>query len=295
MKKIYWLIVVVALILLLLGTFFDIQIAQALFTPTSAFAQFFAAAAMVPIWFLVPIATGLMLGFLITQFQSLHLMWRVICLGLLLFGVYMSCERMYEMVGSRHLNGLPYNTLLWMTILLFMGATAIGATASKKYPQAVFLAAFVGLTAVAGSRFVLDHSKSLWGRQRFQTMDDPLTQFTAWYQPQFPSLQRQQLMGDSIKSFPSGHSMGSISLLYLSLFPALFACTRKHLSTWVNAVSIFALVFWGFTMVARMLLGEHFLSDVSMSGIIFLLFFMCFTAVGTRWHPTLKEEANHVE
>lgn len=288
MKKVYWIIIGVAALLLVAGTLWDVEIAEFLYTPGSAFGQFFAVAAMVPIWFLVPMATGLMFGFLIARYCDLSWPWRVICLLLLVFGIWATLERMYEMVGSRHLHGLPYGVLLWMVILFFMGTAALGAHAAKRYPQAVFLAAFVGIAAVAGSRFVLDNSKSLWGRQRFWTMDNPAIQFTPWYLPQFPSAERMVEMGDSIKSFPSGHSMGSISVLWLSMFPPFIPFCRKNLTKWVNGIALFALCFWGCTILSRMILGEHFLSDVAMSGIIFLLFFMAFTAVSDRVHPRLQ-------
>lgn len=291
MKKVYWLIIGFALVLVVLGTFFDVQINQFLYTPGSVFGQVFAVAAMVPIWFLVPIATGLMFGFLITQFASLGRLWRLVCLGLQAFGIYATIERMIEMVGSRHLHGMPYGVLLWLVILAFMGATVLGVFAARRYPREVFLAAFVGLTAIAGSRLVLDNCKNLWGRQRFWTMDDPATQFTPWYLPQFPSAERRAEMGDLIKSFPSGHSMGSISVLWLSMFPPFIPYCRKHQSRWVNGISIFALCFWGCTILCRMILGEHFLSDVAISGIIFLLFFIVFTAIGDRFLPILAKRA----
>lgn len=290
MKKIYWVIFGIGLVLLALGTFWDLPIEEALFLPGNPVAQLFAVGAMVPIWVLVPTGAGLMFGFLLTQFPSLSRLWRVLCLGLLLFGVYGTCARMYEMVGSRHLHGLPYGVLLWMTILLFMGATALGAYASRAYPQQVFLAAFVGIAAVAGSRFLLDHGKDLWGRQRFWTMDAPEVQFTPWYRPQFPSGEIRAAMGDSIKSFPSGHSMGSISVLWLSLFPAFLCGSPKTAARWSFGLSLFALCFWCGTMLSRVILGEHFLSDVAISGILFLLLFVLFTKIGERYAPSLSSQ-----
>ncbi len=293
MKKIYWIVIGVAGALLLLGTFFDIQISQALYTPGNVFGEFFAVAAMVPIWFLVPIATGLMFGFLITNFKGLNLLWRMICLGLLVFGIYISVNRMKEMVGSRHLHGMPYDLLLWLVIGFFMLATVTGTYASRRYPQEVFMAAFIGIAAVAGSRFVLDNVKSLWGRQRFWTMDDPSVQFTPWYAPQFPNKERMAEMGDYIKSFPSGHSMGAISTLWLSLLPPFIGRCRKSLSRWVNGISIFALCFWGCTILSRVMLGEHFLSDVAASGVVFLLFFTFFTFLAGKYHPKFKDEKRY--
>lgn len=191
-------------------------------------------------------------------------------------------------MGSRYLHGLPYGVLVWMVVLCFMGATTLGVYASRRYPREGFAAAFVGIAAIAGSRLVLDSCKSLWGRQRFWTMDNPAVQFTPWYLPQFPSVERMAEMGDYIKSFPSGHSMGSISVLWLSMFPPFLTFCRKNLAQWVNGAAVFALCFWGCTIVSRMILGEHFLSDVAISGIIFLLFFMVFAAISDKYHPQFE-------
>lgn len=279
MKKVYWIVLGVILILLIIGTFVDLSIAEAVYNRDSAFGEFFAVVAMIPIWTLIPMSAGLMFGALIIQFGNLGVIWRVVYTCMLVFGIYATYERTSGFYGSRHLHGLPFTTLVYIVIAAFLLAAALGAYASHKNPEAVLRAAFVGIIAVAGGRMLLDVFKDMWGRQRFWTMEDTAAQFTAWYQPQFPIAERMAEMGDKIKSFPSGHSFGGISVLWLSMFPAFLDSCKKNRKAWSNGAAIFALCFWVLVMVSRLVLGEHFLSDVSMSAIIFLVAFMASNAV----------------
>ena len=269
----------VVLLLLLAGTFADLPIDEALYNRDSAFGHFFAVAAMIPIWTLIPMSAGLMFGALLTQFGGMGKAWRVICIALLLFGIYTTYKLTAGFYGSRHLHGLSFQALIAIVIAAFLSSTALGAHASHKYPREVLMAAVVGIVAVAGGRMLLDVFKDMWGRQRFWTMNDPATQFTAWYRPQFPSAERMAEMGDKIKSFPSGHSCGAISVLWLSMFPAFLDPCQKNHRTWGTGIAVFALCFWTLVMVSRLVLGEHFLSDVSMSAIIFLIGFIVMDAM----------------
>lgn len=292
MKKVYWIVLGVVVFLLLIGTFADLPVDVALYDRGSAFGEFFAVAAMIPIWTLIPMSAGLMFGALLTQFGSMGKVWRVACIALLVFGIYATYERTSGFYGSRHLHGLPFPALVYIVIAAFLLAAALGAYASRQYPEAVLKAALVGIVAVAGGRMLLDVFKDMWGRQRFWTMDDPAAQFTAWYRPQFPGAERMAEMGDKIKSFPSGHSFGGISVLWLSMFPAFLGFCQKNRKAWSTGVAVFALCFWALVMVSRLVLGEHFLSDVSMSAIIFLAAFMISEAVaGKLTESIIKEEA----
>ncbi len=294
MKKVYLIVLSVVLLLLSVSTFVDLSVAQALYNRDSSFGKFFAAAAMVPIWTLIPMSTGLMFGALITRFGSMGKAWRVLCVALLIFGIYATYERTSGFYGSRHLHGLPFSTLVHIVIAAFLSSTALGAHASHKYPREVLMAALVGIVAVSGGRLLLDVFKDMWGRQRFWTMNDATAQFTAWYQPQLPNAERMAEMGDKIKSFPSGHSFGSISVLWLSMFPAFLEPCRKNHRAWGTGIAVFALFFWALVMASRLILGEHFLSDVSMSAIIFLVGFIVMDAVAEKIHrepPDFRESS----
>lgn len=287
MKKIYWVTLGASTLALLIGTFADLSVAEALFNRDSLFGKFFALVAMIPIWTLVPMSAGLMFGALLTQFANLSKLWRGICTGLLVFGIYAAYERTAGFYGSRHLHGLPFEALVYIVIATFLLSAALGAFAARRKPQAVFAAAIVGIVAVGGGRLFLDCLKDTWGRQRFWTMDDVSAQFTAWYQPQFPDAGRIAKMGDKIKSFPSGHSFGGMSMLWLSMFPAFFDLSPVKEKKCTDAIVVFVLCFWVLVMTSRLVLGEHFLSDVSMSAIIFIVAFMASNIVVDRFHPTL--------
>ena len=288
MKKVYWIVLGVVTAFLMIGTFADLRIAETVFNPGSQFGQFFSAAAMVPVWALVPIAAGLMFGYLITCFDRLSRLWRVIGLSLLAFGIYISVGMTAVMYGSRHLYGLPFNALVYIVIALFLLTASLGAYASREYPEAVFSAAVVGIVAVSGGRLLLEILKNTWGRQRFWTMDNPAAQFTAWYLPQFPDAARIAEMGDYIKSFPSGHSLAAINVLWLSMFPSFLGFCRKNEKAWTNCFAVFALCFWLPVMASRMILGEHFLSDVSLSAIAFIIVFFLINEFVGKFSPKIN-------
>lgn len=62
-------------------------------------------------------------------------------------------------------------------------------------------------------------------------------QFTLWYLPQFPSPVRIAEMGEKIKFFPSGHSFGSMSVLWPSMFPAFFNLSPIGEKHWASTSS----------------------------------------------------------
>lgn len=282
MKKLYWIILGMVAVLLIIGTFADINIAEFLYNPDSAFGHFFAVIGMIPMWFLVPIAAGMMFGALIIQFPNLSVTKRVIYIIIQIFGVFATYMRTAEFPGSRHLHGLPFEALVILVIVFFLLAAALGAYASKRFPDEVMTAAVIGIISVAGGRLLLDVFKSVWGRHRFRFMDDIANQFTPWFSPQFPDAERREFMGDMIKSFPSGHSYAGITMLWLSMFPPFLGFCQKHLKRFIIGTSVFAVCFWLCSMSSRLFLGEHFLSDVSVSALMFLLFFIISDIIVTK-------------
>lgn len=287
MKKVYGIVVSLVLLGVLGGTVADVAVSQALYSPGSPFGEFLAAVAMAPIFTLLPIATGLLFGALLAQFEKLKASGRILCSLAQVFGVFVTYVTIKGFQGSRHLHGLSFEGLVLLVIGCFLLSAALGAHASRSHPQEVLIVALIGVVAVCGSRFLLDALKNLWGRQRFWSIDDIATQFTPWYWPQFPTAERRALMGDAIKSFPSGHSLGTISVLWLSLFPSFVGFCQKNEKAWSAGIAIFAICFWSLTIVARMILGEHFLSDVCMRALVFMLLFTGMNLIAERFGERL--------
>ncbi|MDR1742086.1 MAG: phosphatase PAP2 family protein [Synergistaceae bacterium] len=250
-----------AAVLLAVGTFFDLPIDEALYDPQSAFGNFFAAAGMVPLWTLLPFATGFLWGTLYAQMSRLKWAWLAALVALALYGTYVLGWALKGFVGSRHLYGVPWPALVVLTLVLFAAAVPAGVYLSRRHPDEALVTAVAGVVAIAGGRYILDHIKVIWGRQRFFTMTDPAVQFTPWYQPA-----PVRAASDSFMSFPSGHSLGAWSTLWLAMFPPLLDAKRA----WTQAVAAAAAVFAAALMVSRMVLGMHFLSDVTVGAVIFV-------------------------
>lgn len=119
--------------------------------------------------------------------------------------------------------------------------------------------------------------KMIWGRRRFFTMDDPLTQFTPWIFPQGGGT------GNTYQSFPSGHTANGCALLLVLLFPRAIPALRR-----VRPLLVVLVTAWIPMMAfSRMLEGKHFASDVT-AGLLLAL--AVFLLVSSEWFRTRTEK-----
>ncbi|CAJ1225822.1 phosphatase PAP2 family protein [Lactiplantibacillus xiangfangensis] len=117
----------------------------------------------------------------------------------------------------------------------------------KKY---LIVAVFASLTLWFAGQ-VNGALKTFWGRFRPYELNHAQTNFTSWVHPNGPN---------GHMSFPSGHAMaGTVSILF-SWF-AVNPKTKKIL--WVSGV-VFAILM----AISRVVIGAHFLSDVTFSFLI---------------------------
>lgn len=160
-------------------------------------------------------------------------------------------------------------------LAVFSAAVILGfiAKPDRKALQQLTMQAIAMILVVFVSIVII---KNIWGRQRFFTMTDPMTQFTPWLIPQFRS-------GSMYASFPSGHTGNGSALLLLTLFPAAFPRLRK-----VQPV-LYVLAGAWVPMLAfsRVLEGAHFASDVTVG---FLMAYAMFCVVNTRWFVKSTEK-----
>ncbi|MBR5358984.1 MAG: phosphatase PAP2 family protein [Clostridiales bacterium] len=107
-------------------------------------------------------------------------------------------------------------------------------------------------------------------RPRFRLIQEHIegVDFHAWYDPiknKDELIETFGIYSDNFKSFPSGHTANAVaSIAILPGLAAVVPALRKRLTT------LFAIGFvFGFIVLAsRMVLGAHFLSDVSCGGFI---------------------------
>lgn len=124
--------------------------------------------------------------------------------------------------------------------------------------------------------------KSIWGRQRFWSMDPALyaEQFTPWLFPQGGG------SGDAFRSFPSGHTSNGCAILLITLFPCALPALRK-VRPWLI---VFVAIWIPLMAFSRMVEGMHFASDVTFG---FLIAYLVFTFVSSdtfkRWTAPLAK------
>ena len=162
----------------------------------------------------------------------------------------------------------------------FAAAAYVGfRAAAKKEPEAVYKIALIGAATIICAHAAVAVLKIIWGRQRFFTMDDPLTQFTAWFVPQ------GRASGDAYKSFPSGHSCAAALLICLSLFPTYLPGAARF----KKAVIVVLALYIPCVMVSRIVIGRHFISDVAVGAAIPIAIFFLFRFLAEKYFYLFKK------
>ncbi|MBD5424507.1 MAG: phosphatase PAP2 family protein [Allobaculum sp.] len=266
-----WLLVCLALGLLglILGTFIDLPLDQMLYHPDVFWAQFLAAAGPAPIFWCIGAAGFLIIDVLNGTSNSIP-GW-VLGFFLLLIGpVYMGDSFVDEMAMDWKMAwviGLLLSTLPALVYYFLMRHTS-----RKDKIQCIWILLIVCL----GSLVVVQVAKRLWVRPRYFVIAETGGEvpFVPWYsidrslKTQFAALYEQE--HDFFRSFPSGHSQSVTCLFLWALIPVY---TQKGNE---NIVMGLALVLSWFTMFSRLVVGAHFLSDISAGYLItFSLFAGC--------------------
>ena len=125
----------------------------------------------------------------------------------------------------------------------------------ERLVKPLVLIALIGICGYGVSSGVINLMKALWGRVRFRDLTDGYEAFTAWY----------TVNGNTgAHSFPSGHT-GSAGVSYFLMF--LPYASEK----WQKRAPLcFAAAFIYTTLVAvtRLIVGAHYLSDVTVGGTV---------------------------
>lgn len=156
--------------------------------------------------------------------------------------------------------------------------------------------AIITLAASALTNALVQGLKPIFSRLRYRAMsatyDSTFSGFLNWYQrnPNNTLTAAQQnagLSGDIFKSFPSGHTAGAASVLSLLSLPYLFKQNK------VTKILLYVLcpLYVVVVAFARIVMGAHFLSDVTMA---MLLGYVCFlivlvTTLHVKYKYTLKQ------
>ena len=281
----------VLVVMLAVGTFMDYQIAQAIYTPDNPLVIFLSTLGLLPMFY--PVC--FLLGVLVQRSAAsrkplvLRIVGAAVCVLLAaLFGALITRSVLSIRDGFGGLVGAELSAEVRMGIGVVVGVVlcALGFGAGKKNDAKDLARRVLVATAVlVVSYLAVEVVKNFMARPRPRVVlagYDGIT-FSPWYQK--PSgaeglMAAFNLERDAFKSFPSGHSVQAAALLAafygLSLvYPGL----RQKLGIALVAEIIFALV----VMSCRMILGAHFLSDVSTGALVSVIaFFILMVLEGRR-------------
>lgn len=244
--------------LLLIGSFFDYAISQSLYNPNNAFGIFFAAYGEAPSY-LAWAASGTLL--LRTSGPRTGLSTALQVAGGLLILVS-AAEAVY--LPTRYLTEVSPIVIALVGVALIALVSTLTWQASREADIAVvrklalvlFLVVFLELV-------VVNLIKIVWERPRMRLMEEyPAIDFSPWWSIGSTHKETLVLSGvssDEFKSFPSSHTANAATAMLFTAFATLKDSLRRHatLILWVGAA-------WGgIVALSRIIMGAHFLSDVT--------------------------------
>ena len=281
---------VVLVVLLAVGTFADYQIAQAVYTPGNPLVIFVSTLGLFPMVYPVCFFLGVLAQRCLASRKPpvLRIVGVVLCVVLAaLFGALITRSVLSVRDGFGGIAGGELSALARMGIGAVIGIAlcALGFYAAKgndaeDLARRMLMVVVVLVVSFAAVEIV----KNAMARPRPRVVLAGYEgiEFSPWYLAFSGAKELMAALGlenDAFRSFPSGHSLQAASLLAvfygLSLvYPGL----RQKLGIVLAVEIVFALV----VMSCRMVLGAHFLSDVSMGALVSVVAFLILMALQGR-------------
>lgn len=241
---------VAALAALLAALFCDLELDKLLNNPEDIFSIWFQNTGEIPSRLICPIAgTVLFYTYKSKLEQAAGL---IICLGGSAYlGYYIG--KYFFIEENRMLFSIIYG-LGFGIVCLILGQLI---NVPDKYRELIRKAAILGIIVMFLQLAVVEGLKYLWGRVRFRDLiaAGSYDAFTPWY----------KINGiNGNKSFPSGHTAGAGMSYLIMLLPYIS-------DKWKNRTQICfwtAFIYTSVVAFTRLVMGAHYLSDVTAGGII---------------------------
>ena len=280
----------VLVVMLGVGTFADYQIAQAIYTPDNPLVIFVSSLGIFPLFYPVCFLLGVLAqrSFMSQKPKAQSVIGAIVCV---LFAVLMGALVMRSLLSIRDgfggMFGYEPSALVRMGIGGVVGAVlcALGFGAGKANDaKDLARSVLIVVVVLVGSFIVLEIVKNFMQRPRPRLLFAGYEgiEFCPWYNKFSGAEDFMAANGverDLFKSFPSGHSLQAAAFLAsfygLSLvYPGL----RQKLGVALVVEIVFALA----VMSCRMILGAHFLSDVSTGALVSVIAFLVIMALQKR-------------
>ena len=261
-----------------IGTFLDEQVSKALFHRDDTFGLLVSSVGTLPGYLLFSFIGG---GFLsIALKKQYKIGWTVV-----FYVLCAACLALTIVFAGREffgVNGFNIPSIKWVGYMIvvpfalattYLGYYLINKTERKGVWIVLVISAFFIFMALVPGVTLL---KSIFHRPRYRsiTLYDEIT-FHNWYQPckNYKDLMSiTGLTSEEFKSFPSGHAGGSALTIMFALLVPYFVKGQDKIQlpllygsfVWVILVSF-----------SRILVGAHFLSDISMGSILTVTMIIC--------------------
>ena len=253
MKKIqkFWIIFfLIQALILLTGTFVDLNLSHMVFSKNSPFGFFLELFGELPLSILATSAA-------LYKVQSYWSEKKVSAVIHAIVAGLFSLMSAFQIPHYLKMTSIPLSALIF--VIMIVGLSFIVKKFPKndekllKFASIIIFVAFMNI-------LVINVIKQVWGRERYRHMVEinDFSGFSPWYLPQGIAA------GEEWKSFPSGHSANASIVMLLALYP--FKDLKTTQKVFVGVAAYTTLV-----QVSRIMQGAHFLSDVTMGVIIGLL------------------------
>lgn len=276
-KKIHLPIVAIILFLLVLtvcGSFYDYEIANKVYIgqkPTeNFFGVFFAFAGVVPTFVGWSFLGASILCLAKKQIQEKRKRRWTIALAILLFvlSFFYFCNTLFmvnDVAFSVH-----WAVAYPIGVVVIFAAAMLGYKLSWRSNNQNLLKHLLFLTVVSLlTMLLIMATKEIMDRPRFRFvwMENNPDFFRNWWQSgsDVQASLGSNAVSDEFSSFPSGHS--AYAMFAIFLFSA-FAAYDKRFEKYRGWLFFGGFVWWGLTAFSRMTVGAHYLTDVSIAGLI---------------------------
>lgn len=277
-------------VLLVVGTFADYQIAQFVYAPGNPLVIFVSTLGLFPMAYPACVLLGVLAqrSLASSKSQVLRVLGAIVCAALaVLFGALITRAVLSVLEGFGGMVGqeLPKNVRMVIGGVIGAALCALGFKAGKENDASDLARRVLMVVVVLAVTFAaVEVVKIFMARPRPRLLFAGYEgiEFSPWYHKFSGAEEFMANYGiekDAFKSFPSGHSLQAASVLVtfygLSIvYPGL----RQKLGIALAVEIVFSLV----VMACRMILGAHFLSDVSMGALVSVAAFFVLMAMLRR-------------
>ncbi len=236
--------------LLIVSAFFDLNINVLLNNPNSVLAIWIRNTGEIPARLILPLS-GTCLFYICEKWTS-KIFGISICFGGSIFLGYKIAKYFYV-----EENQIAFGVLTGVSIAIVLIFIGKYITFPKKVKNILIIISLCTIVGFFFENVIVEILKILWGRVRFRDLlqESDFTSFSAWYIP-------NGINGN--KSFPSGHVAGAGLSFYMLLLPYI----SPH---WKNRTAICFIIPFVYTAIVsftRIVMGAHYLSDVTFGAII---------------------------